>query len=126
MSEHFPKSHRILRRAEFRQVYQQGRRFQAKFFTAFVIDNQGNQTRLGITTTRKMGNAVRRNRARRLLREVFRKNKQLAADGIDIVLNARDSISEAAYTDVESDFISFLKKAGKRSEVHSDISDSDL
>jgi ribonuclease P protein component len=126
MNQGFPKANRILKRREFRQVYEKGRKFRANFFNAFVIENGGGEPRLGITTTRKMGNAVNRNRARRLLREVFRKNKRSVPGGIDIVLNAKDSIIEVAYRDIESDFISFLKRAGHRSEVYSDISNSDL
>jgi ribonuclease P protein component len=126
MNQGFPKTNRILRRSEFRSVYQKGRIFRANFFNAFVMENGGGASRLGITTTRKMGNAVKRNRARRLLREVFRKNKSSVPGGIDIVLNAKDSIIEVAYREIESDFISFLKRAGNCSESYSDISNSDL
>ena len=90
------------------------------------MENGSGEPRLGITTTRKMGNAVTRNRARRLLREVFRKNKRFVPNGIDIVVNAKESIIEVAYREIESDFISFLKRAGNRSEVYSDISNPDL
>lgn len=126
MNEDFPKTNRILRRSEFRRVYEKGCKFRTNFFTAFVVESGGCKPRLGITTTRKMGNAVKRNRARRLLREVFRKNKQFVPNGIDIVVNAKESIIEVAYRDLESDFISFLQRAGNRSEVYSDISNSDL
>jgi ribonuclease P protein component len=126
MNESFPKSNRILRRSEFRHVYEKGRKFRASFFNAFVMENGSGEPRLGITTTRKMGNAVTRNRARRLLREVFRKNKRFVPNGIDIVVNAKESIIEVAYREIESDFISFLKRAGNRSESYSDISHSDV
>src|SRR5215510_153126 len=111
MNEGFPKSNRILKRREFRQVYEKGRKFRAAFFTAFVMENGGKAARLGITTTRKLGNAVNRNRVRRRLREVFRKNQRSVPNGIDIVVNAKDSIIEVAYRELESDFISFLQRA---------------
>ena len=113
-SEKFPKANRVLRRSGFRRAYDQGRKFQARHFTAFVLANDEAQPKLGITATRKSGNAVARNRARRLMREVFRKNKRLVPSGIDIIINVKSSLSEAVYQDLESDFISFLERASKQ------------
>jgi len=120
--ETFPKSNRILHRAELREVYTKGRKVQAKFFTAFVMDNSLGRTRLGITATRKMGKAVKRNRARRLVREVFRKNKSRIPSSLDIVVNVKSLLADADYQDFEADFLAFLDKAGKGSEVHPDSS----
>ena len=66
----FPKTDRILKRADFRRVYEEGQKFQARCFTAFVLPGSGERSRIGITATRKNGNAVERNRARRMVREV--------------------------------------------------------
>jgi ribonuclease P protein component len=113
-SEQFPKANRVLRRADFRQAYEKGRKYQAKYFTAFVLTHADEQPRLGITATRKMGNSVARNRARRLVREVFRKNKQLVPSGIDIIINVNSALSEALYQDLEGDIILFLERASKQ------------
>ncbi len=126
MSETFPKSNRILHRAEFREVYAKGRKIQAKFFTAFVLQNSLERVRLGITATRKSGKAVNRNRARRLVREVFRKHKSRIAANLDIVVNVKSQLCDADYWDVEADFLAFIEKAGKSSEVHPDSSDQRL
>jgi len=113
-SEQFPKTDRILKRDVFRSVYEKGRKFQARHFTAFVLPVSGEQPRLGITATRKIGNSVERNRARRLLREAFRRNKWLVPRGVDIVINVKRPLVGAAYRDLEADFITFLQKAGNR------------
>ncbi|HSE35890.1 MAG TPA: ribonuclease P protein component [Blastocatellia bacterium] len=112
--EKFPKTDRILKRDVFRRVYEEGRKTQFKYFTAFVLPKQTDGTRIGITTTRKMGNSVERNRARRLVREAFRRNKWLVPQGVDIVINAKRSLAEAAYSDFESEFITFLQGAGQK------------
>jgi ribonuclease P protein component len=109
-SQKFPKSNRILRRDEFRRAYDNGRKVQARYFTAFVLPNSGEQPRLGITATRKVGKAVGRNRARRLVREAFRKNKWLAPRGVDIVINVKRALTEASYQDFEADFVAFLER----------------
>jgi ribonuclease P protein component len=111
-SEKFPKSDRILKRDRFREVYDAGRKIQATYFTAFVLPNQIEGPRIGITATRKMGNSVERNRARRLVREAFRRNKWLVPNGVDIVINVKRRLVEASYSELEGDFTTFLKKAG--------------
>ena len=114
VSEKFPKTNRILKRGLYRRVYDEGRKFQARYFTAFVLPNSGPQPRIGITVTRKIGNSVQRNRARRLVREVFRKNKWLVPSGVDIVINVKKALAEASYADIEGDFITFLERAGNK------------
>src|SRR5712692_2414536 len=114
VSEKFPKSDRILKRDLFRRVYEQGRKIQSRYFTAFLAANQTGNPRIGITVTRKIGNSVERNRARRLLREAFRKNKWLAPQGVDIVINVRRSLIEAGYRDVEGELVALLKRAGEK------------
>jgi len=111
-SEKFPKSDRILKRDRFREVYDTGRKVQARYFTGFVLLNQRENPRIGITATRKIGSSVERNHVRRLVRETFRKNKWLVPNGVDIVINVKRPLVEASYSELESDFITFLKKAG--------------
>ncbi len=112
MSEKFPKTNRILKRERFRTIYEQGRKVSTKFFTAFVLQNAEARPRLGLTVTRKTAPSVGRNRARRLLREVFRKNQALVPAAVDIVLNVKKSLLEAGYREVEEDFVNFLKRIG--------------
>ncbi|HWN98879.1 MAG TPA: ribonuclease P protein component [Blastocatellia bacterium] len=111
-SEKFSKSDRILKRDRFLEVYDTGRKIQATYFTAFVLLNQTEKPRIGITATRKIGNSVERNRARRLVREAFRKNKWLLPNGVDIVINVKRRLIDASYGALEGDLITFLKKVG--------------
>jgi ribonuclease P protein component len=81
---------------DFRRVYANGRRYEGSLMTAFVHPNGLNHHRLGITASRKaIGNAVERNRSKRLLRETFRLNEVgLNAMNVryDWVFNARRSL----------------------------------
>ena len=92
----FPKENRLRKRNEFQRVYAKGRRIKGRFMTAFILPSETSFQRIGVTATKKaVGNAVRRNRSKRLLREVFRLSKlELCGLGIryDWVLNARKSL----------------------------------
>jgi ribonuclease P protein component len=71
----------------------------------------GRKTRLGVVTSRQVGSAVERNRARRLLREAFRRNRSLMEGAADVVLVARQSIRGRAYETVERDLMEALRRA---------------
>src|SRR5205814_2362149 len=70
------------------------------------------QTRLGVITSGKIGNAVVRGRARRLLRESFRLHQHDLAERVDLILIARASIKDKGFAAVEKDFLTTMRKAG--------------
>jgi ribonuclease P protein component len=99
---------RIRRRADFKQVYGRGVRIHGRYSTIFVLPNNQGVGRLGIAATKKLGDAVRRNRAKRLIREVFRRNK--IAPGLDIVVVPRRELLEASLTALEADYRDTLER----------------
>lgn len=71
-----PKDCRLQKRREFLRVYAEGKRFDGRLMTAFVLPTNEEQHKIGITASKKaIGNAVERNRAKRLLREAFRQSR---------------------------------------------------
>jgi ribonuclease P protein component len=68
----FRREQRLLHRADFDRVFAQGRRVYARGLVLHWMDSPAGRARLGLVTSRRFGNAVRRNRARRLVREAFR------------------------------------------------------
>ncbi len=68
-------------------------------------------SRLGVITSRRVGGAVVRNRARRLLREAFRLHRNSLSAAVDLVLVARPSIAGKDFAGVEKDFLTTLRKA---------------
>jgi ribonuclease P protein component len=108
----FQRSSRIRRRQEFQQVYNHGSRMHGRFSTLFVLPNSRDASRLGIAATKKLGGAVRRNRAKRLIREIFRRNN--VAKGFDIVVVPRRELFEASLTALEADYLSTLERQLRR------------
>lgn len=100
----FPKSERLLKRWEFQNVYINGKKLQGNYITVFVLSNQPKR-KLGISISKKTGNAVIRNRAKRLIREVYRLNKHKLIDNTHFVISAKPEIKGIKYRDLEKDFL---------------------
>lgn len=106
----FDKSRRLRRRAEFQKVFDNGQRVRGRFLTLLVATSTAPTTRLGIVASRKLGDSVRRNRAKRLIREIFRHVQQAEGTAVDIVVIPRVELFTAAYTSLEEDFRSVLSR----------------
>ncbi|MFN0119955.1 MAG: ribonuclease P protein component [Blastocatellia bacterium] len=89
--------------AQFRQVYQQGQKISTSYFAAFFLPSESGAQRLGITVTRKIGNAVVRNRCKRRLRELFRlRDRSLNGPaGFDVVINVRSDMINASHQQLQ-------------------------
>jgi len=103
---------RIRRRAEYLQIYDRGVKTHGRYLTLFTLSNGLPVGRLGIAATRKLGGAVERNRAKRLIREVFRRNK--LAPGFDIVVIPKRELLDASLTALETEFRNTLERSLRR------------
>jgi len=104
-SRHFGKGRRLRRRAEFQKVFDSGQRIRGRFLTLLVAANPGSTTRLGIVASRKLGDSVKRNRAKRLIREIFRQSPQPDSHtGVDIVVIPRVELFGADFASLGEDY----------------------
>jgi ribonuclease P protein component len=74
----------------------------------FVVPNGGQEPRLGVAATRKLGSAVERNRAKRLARELFRRHR--VAAGLDIIVVPRREMLDASFASLEADYLGTLER----------------
>jgi ribonuclease P protein component len=117
-SERFGKARRLRCRAEFQQVFDTGRRGHGRFVTVVAAPARSGRSRLGIVASRKLGDAVRRNRAKRLIREVFRRSASLAnGRGFDIVVIPRREFFEADFASLEQDVHAALRRCAGRTSA---------
>ncbi len=108
----FGQGARIKRGRDFASARQEGERLVVGCLIAnWRLLPEGSPTRLGVVTSGKVGNAVARNRARRLLRESFRLHQHELARPADLVLVARPSITAKGFAEVERDFLATMRKA---------------
>jgi ribonuclease P protein component len=95
----FPPSHRLRRRADFLRVQRSGARVHTPHFVVVVLPRAEENAlrRVGITVTKKVAKAVGRNRVKRVLREVFRKNRELFPEACDLVIIAKSGAADLGY-----------------------------
>ena len=113
-SQSFGKARRLRCRAEFQRVFDSGRRAHGRFVTIVAAPGLTGRSRLGIVASKKLGDAVRRNRAKRLIREIFRRSALSDGQGLDIVVIPRRELLDAGYDSLERDFHAALRRCAGR------------
>jgi len=96
--ERFPKRERLRKRHEFLNVEaKKVRRLVTDHLIILAAPNELHHVRVGFTVSKRVGTAVKRNRIKRLLREIYRRNKEIFPPGHDIVLIARKQDQDVCY-----------------------------
>ncbi|OQW94402.1 MAG: ribonuclease P protein component [Verrucomicrobia bacterium A1] len=110
-----PRARRLTRTSGFQEAYGQGRKFVGRYMVLFLRNGPDAALRLGVVTSRKVGGAVARNRARRRIREVFRHARPDLTGAEDVVLVARAARREPSLDELRADFLALADRAGLRS-----------
>ncbi|MBA2692214.1 MAG: ribonuclease P protein component [Rubrobacter sp.] len=104
---------RITDSPEFDRVYRRGAAYRGKLFSVHAFPNEAGNPRLGLSVSKKVGNAVVRNKVRRRLKEIFHarmEEKERVLQSLDFVVSARPASSAASFQDLEREFSVALKK----------------
>ena len=102
----------IRKNDDFRIVYRKGRSYANHLFVMYVMPNNLEKNRLGVSASKKVGNSIIRHRIVRLMREVFRLHAADMKTGYDIVVIARTSDAAEGYKDAEAAFLNLAKRHG--------------
>ena len=97
---------------EFERVYRQGTAYRGRLFSVHAFPNEHGTPRLGLSVSRKVGNAVTRNAVRRRLREVFRSCVSETSRELDLVVSARPAAAEATFEELREEFGKSLDRVG--------------
>jgi ribonuclease P protein component len=104
MGSRFRPRQRLAARGEFDRVFRSGCRLDGRLFVLLAAPNGRKLGRLGLTVARRLGGAAERNRARRLLRESFRRQTTDATTGFDLVLLAKADIVGRTQAEVDREY----------------------
>jgi len=104
-----PGGARLARRAEYEAVYRSGGRRSSSQFVVFYRPNGGQPSRFGSSVKKQLGNAVVRNRIRRRIREILRRNSREISPGWDLVIHPRRSVARANFAQLEAELLRLLR-----------------
>lgn len=105
------KKFRIRKNVEFKKVYKLGKNYWNRNLILYVKKNDKKVTRVGYTITKKIGNAVTRNRLRRMMKEVYRLNFHNIKEGYDLVFIAKKKLVGISYKELESSMLHIMSLA---------------
>ena len=111
------KRTRLTDSPEFERVYRQGAAYRGKLFSVHAFPNELGTPRLGLSVSRRVGNAVTRNTVRRRLGEVFYSSLHEVPGDLDLVVSARPAAAEATFRELSEEFDRSLRKLGETHKV---------
>jgi ribonuclease P protein component len=109
MNETLRPQERIRKRKDFLSLYKKGKRYRGKYFNLIYFSNDYSFSRMAVIVSKKVGIAVKRNKIKRQMRTLFRRNKSLLKTPLDIIIIAKKEILESSWLTLQGDYFSALE-----------------
>jgi ribonuclease P protein component len=117
MAESLAPRERIKKKKEFLVLYRKGYRYKSKYFNLIGLSNALTYSRVGVVASKKVGNAVTRNRSKRWMRELFRRNKDLLEHPVDLLIVALPAMKEATWRELKESYLQAVGKIFEKKRV---------
>ena len=108
-------SESLKKNIDFQNVYSSGKSYANRYLVMYVLENQSNKNRIGISVSKKVGNSVIRHHLTRLIRESYRLHEDMFNSGLDIVVIARVTARGVSFREIES---ALLHLGGLHNIIH--------
>lgn len=103
------KSFRVKREKDFKAIFTDGTSFANRKFVVYQLENQQNRFRVGLSVSKKLGNAVTRNQIKRRIRHILQSVKGSLVEHVDFVVIARKGVETLEYAEMEKNLFHVLK-----------------
>lgn len=103
------KSFRVKREKDFKAIFKDGTSFANRKFVVYQLGNQQNHFRVGLSVSKKLGNAVTRNQIKRRIRHILQSVKGSLVEHVDFVVIARKGVETLEYAEMEKNLLHVLK-----------------
>lgn len=114
MTETFSPEERIRKKKDFLLLYKKGRRYRGKYFNLIYLSSDRGLSRMATVVSRKVGNSVDRNKIKRHMRELFRRNKDLFKDPVDMVIIPKKDILDLSWTSLQKEYLSAIASINQK------------
>lgn len=109
MNETLSPPERIKKNKDFLDLYKKGKRYRGKYFNLVYLSSASSFSRMAVVVSKKVGNAVKRNKIKRWIRTLFRRNKNLLNIPLDIIIIAKKEILEASWHKLREDYFAAIR-----------------
>jgi len=105
------KKNRLRKNEDFKRIYKNGKNYYNRNLIMYIMKNELEDTRIGFTVSKKIGNSVVRNRVRRRIKEIVRKNFNNIKEGYDIILIPKKNVVDISHKELENAVFHIFKLA---------------
>jgi ribonuclease P protein component len=114
MTEGLAARQRIRKKKDFLVLYKNGHRYKSRYFRLIYSISALPYSRVGVVASRKVGGAVVRNKAKRWMRELFRRNRDMLESPLDVLIVAMPEMARATWAELREEFLLAVREVGRR------------
>lgn len=114
MKETLRPRERIRQKKDFLVLYKKGHRYRGRFFNLVYLSNELGFSRMAVVVSKKVGNAVQRNRIKRRMRALFRTNKDRLINSLDLIFIVKKEVHAATWSSLREDYLAALEATRPR------------
>ena len=114
MGESYRPRERIRKKKDFSYLYNKGFFARGKYFNLIYLPNNLPYSRMAVVASKKIGNAVERNKVRRRIRELFRRNKDLLRSPVDLIVLTKKGVRDASWENMKTQYFSMIEAIGAK------------
>ncbi|MFW6139930.1 MAG: ribonuclease P protein component [Acidobacteriota bacterium] len=115
MNESLSSKERVKKKKEFLSTYKKGNRYRGAYLIVIFRANELPYSRVAAVAGKRIGNAVRRNKAKRWIKALFRKKKDLLKDSKDLIIIAKENIAKASWKNLQKDLTKAIEYINQKS-----------